>query len=54
MAFFRSLSCPLNFNYSISGGVLLESTGESVNDLGITFYRCLKFNDHLDKTLVKP
>jgi len=47
MAFYRSLNCPFSFNYSISG-VLFESDFESINDLGITNDRCLKFNAHLD------
>lgn len=34
-------------------GVLLKSAGESVNDLGIIFERCLKFNAHLEKISCK-
>jgi hypothetical protein len=48
MSFYRSPICLFNVNYSISG-VLFEPAGASVNNLGITFDRCLRFNAYLDK-----
>lgn len=44
----------LTIQYSIPG-FLLELTSKPVNNLGITFDRCIEFNAHnLDNISVKP